>query len=446
MALMVLLVPALTPGAPPSKLTPPQRGEKALLGRHFNPPAIPLEAYENAWRYWGKDAKEKPANYAEAFAEHYGLHMAPYPNGGYPMGLRPAKALFGKALATDCMICHGGSILGKSYVGVPNSTLDYQALYEDLARAAGHDPALPFRFTNVRGTTEAGAFAVYLFSWREPDLSVRSEPLNLELHDDMCEDPPAWWHLKKKKTMYHTGGGDARSVRSLMQFMLTPANPRRVFDREEKTFADIREYLLTIQPPKFPLAIDHKLAARGEKIFTATCARCHGSYGEKWAYPNKIVDLKTIGTDRQRYDGLSEKLGQHYNKSWFAQEKNGWLANEYQGVRTTGYQAPPLDGIWASAPYFHNGSVPTVYHVLNSKERPKIYTRSFRTDADAYDAEKLGWKVKVLEKGADPKLPPIERRKVYDTTKPGRGNGGHTFGDHLKHEERMAVIEYLKTL
>ena len=51
-----------------------------------------------------------------------------------------------------------------------------------------------------------------------------------------------------------------------------------------------------------------------------------------------------------------------------------------------------------------------------------------------------------LERGADAKLPPYERRKIYDTTQPGRGNGGHTFGDILTEVERRAVIEYLKTL
>ena len=83
--------------------------------------------------------------------------------------------------------------------------------------------------------------------------------------------------------------------------------------------------------------------------------------------------------------------------------------------------------------------MPTVYHVLNSKARPTIFTRSFRTDVEAFDPEKLGWKVKVLEQGPDPMLPGIERRKVYDTTQPGRGNGGHTFGDKLSDAERMAV-------
>ena len=85
--------------------------------------------------------------------------------------------------------------------------------------------------------------------------------------------------------------------------------------------------------------------------------------------------------------------------------------------------------------------------MLNSKSRPKIFTRSFRTDLDAYDAEKVGWKVEVLDKAPDAtKMPPIEFRKIYDTSKPGRGNGGHTYGDKLTDAERMAVIEYLKTL
>jgi mono/diheme cytochrome c family protein len=431
--------------APAAEPTAAQRGEKALLTRYFNPPTISLAAYRNAWKFWG-DLKEPPADYARAFRERYGMHPAPYANGDYPMGLREVNGLLGKALANDCMICHGGSIMGKSYVGLGNSTIDYQALFDELSRAGGGEGKAPFRFSNVRGTMEAGAMAVWLLGMREPDLQVRSQPLDLEMHDDMCEDVPAWWLLKKKKTMYHNGGSDARSVRALMQFMLTPLNPRSAFDKEEKTFADIQAYLLSIQPPKYPLPINQELAEKGEALFVDNCARCHGTYGEKWTYPNRIVPLAEIGTDPTRYYGLSEKFGRYYNRSWFAQEKGGWLADDYPGRFTGGYQAPPLDGVWATAPYFHNGSAPTVYHVLNSRARPKIFTRSYRTEKEDYDPVRLGWKIIVLDKPADPKLPGIERRKVYDTTQPGRGNGGHTFGDKLTEEERRAVIEYLKTL
>ena len=90
--------------------------------------------------------------------------------------------------------------------------------------------------------------------------------------------------------------------------------------------------------------------------------------------------------------------------------------------------------------------MPTIYHVLNSKARPKIFTRSFRAEKEDYDSIKLGWKITVLEKGSDANLPPFERRKIHDTTRPGLGNTGHPFGDKLTDEERMAVIEYLKTL
>src|SRR5439155_3943243 len=131
----------------------------------------------------------------------------------------------------------------------------------------------------------------------EPDLRLVKKQLDLGLRDDLCEDTPAWWLLKKKRTMYYTGGSDARSVRSIMQFMLTPLNPPSVFDREEPTFADIHAYLLTLEPPKYPFPIDRVLAAQGEALFTKTCARCHGTYGERWTYPNRVVPLHEIGTD-----------------------------------------------------------------------------------------------------------------------------------------------------
>jgi mono/diheme cytochrome c family protein len=430
-----------------------ERGSKALLGRAFNPAAWSTGAYARAWRQWDAGLNRAPRHFNRAFRERYGLHPAPYPNGKYPMGLREARGLLGKGITSDCLLCHGGSVCGQSYVGLGNASLDIQALFEEMARADGRSPKLPFTFCNVRGTSEAGGMAVFLLSLRTPELRFRRPALDLGLRDDMCEDVPAWWLLKKKKTMYHTGSAPARSVRSLMQFMLASLNSLATFKKEEATFKDIQAYLLSLKPPKYPFPINRRLAKKGEKVFVKTCARCHGTYGEKWTYPNRIVAIDEIGTDRKRFEGISKKFNDHYNKSWFGQEKLRRAelrqqpgATGYQFRDPVGYQAPPLDGIWATAPYFHNGSVPTVYHVLKSKARPRIYTRSFRTGKEDYDPVKLGWKVKVLSKGPDPKLPAIERRKVYDTRRPGRSNGGHTFGDKLTEAERRAVIEYLKTL
>jgi mono/diheme cytochrome c family protein len=442
---LLAIVLLFTPAPRAAEPDPVERGRKALLGRAFNPAVWSPDAYANAWRAWGKDVKEAPRAYSQAFMDRYGLHPAPYANGKYPMGLREAKGLLRDGITTDCLICHGGSIAGKSYVGLGNACLDIQALFEELAVVGGRGFKTPFTFANVRGTSEAASMAVFLLSLRTPDLRVRSSRLDLGLKDDMCEDVPAWWLLKKKKTMYYTGSSHARSVRSLMQFMLASLNTPTTIKKAEPTFKDIQAYLLSLEPPRYPFAIDRTLARKGKRIFADTCARCHGTYGKKWTYPNKVIPIDVIGTDRKRLEGLSLKYGEYYNKSWFGLEESA-QADGHFVTAPKGYQAPPLDGLWATAPYLHNGSVPTVYHVLNSKARPKIYTRSFRTSKKDYDPVKLGWKIRVLDRGADPRLPAFERRKVYDTTLPGRGNGGHTFGDKLTEAQRMAVIEYLKTL
>jgi hypothetical protein len=436
-AVALPLLPALLTAAEP---TAAERGYKALTHIAFIPASWRPRAYENAWRRW-PGVTEKPTEYDSAFRDYYGLHPAPYPNADLPMGFRPGTFLFVKGIAMDCMLCHGGSIFGKSYLGLGNSSLDIQAVFEDMSIADGRSGKLPFTFSNVRGTSEAGSFAVYLLGFREPDLKMK-DWTNLGLHEDLCEDTPAWWLLKKKKTMYHTGATDARSVRSKMQFMMTPVTPGSDFPKHEPAFKDIEAYLRTIEAPKYPLPVDRELAAKGEKLFRANCSECHGTYGEKWTYPNRIVPLDEIGTDPKRYYGIEAKFAEAYNQSWFAKEE----PTGYPVGPTKGYQAPPLDGIWATAPYFHNGSVPTLYHVLNSKARPKRYTRSFRTGEADYDPVKVGWKYTELTTPPDGRLPPHERRKIYDTSEPGRSNAGHTFGDDLTDAERMAVIEYLKTL
>src|SRR5262245_12070407 len=111
------------------------RGKKALEGRAFVPATVPVSVYDNAWKQWQPGLKKAPENYDRAFRDYYGMHPAPFDNGRYPLGLRLTKD--GRGLAIDCMLCHGGSILGKSYVGLGNASIDLQTLFEDLGRAAG---------------------------------------------------------------------------------------------------------------------------------------------------------------------------------------------------------------------------------------------------------------------------------------------------------------------
>ena len=117
--------------------------------------------------------------------DHYGLHPAPYANGHYPMGLRETTIQGKKRVGTDCMLCHAGSIFGQSYLGLPNASLDMQALFDDMGYS-------PFTFSKVRGTTETSALAieaVKIFNEHDIDdlivVNARHEPVGLVDSQDL---------------------------------------------------------------------------------------------------------------------------------------------------------------------------------------------------------------------------------------------------------------------
>jgi hypothetical protein len=95
------------------------------------------------------------------------------------------------------------------------------------------------------------------------------------------------------------------------------------------------------------------------------------------------------------------------------------------------YKARPLNGIWATAPYLHNGSVPTLYDLLlPPASRPKKFVLGRRE----FDPKKVGY-----ESEGDVPF-------VIDTSVTGNGNGGHEYGVTLSDADRWALLEYLKTL
>ena len=192
----------------------------------------------------------------------------------------------------------------------------------------------------------------------------------------------------------------------------------------EPTFRDIRTYLTSLKAPRYPFPIDAARADRGRAVFETNCAKCHGTYGPGGEYPNKIVDLETIGTDPARALGISDKFVAHYNATWFGEDYP-------VDPDLIGYQAPPLDGIWATAPYLHNGSVPDLASLLKSSERPARFRRPPSTVFEHYDQARVGWKAEPVETAPDPKMPVHEARFIFDSTRFGLGNGGHTFGDRL---------------
>ena len=94
------------------------------------------------------------------------------------------------------------------------------------------------------------------------------------------------------------------------------------------------------------------------------------------------------------------------------------------------YKARPLNGVWATAPYLHNGSVPNLMELLKPANKR---IKKFHVGSTEFDPANVGFK-------SDPNFP------EFDTTTIGNSNQGHEFGAELNKEQRLDLIEYLKTL
>lgn len=106
------------------------------------------------------------------------------------------------------------------------------------------------------------------------------------------------------------------------------------------------------------------------------------------------------------------------------------------GHKAPCYESRVLYGIWAAAPYLHNGSVPTLWDLLTpAKDRPE----EFNVGGD-YDLVKVG--LANVQTG----LRSIMKTTDCEDTKSGNSRCGHEFGTTLSDEEKWALIEYLKGL
>ena len=160
------------------------------------------------------------------------------------------------------------------------------------------------------------------------------------------------------------------------------------------------------------------------------------------------------------------------NQQWFDQNYIPETRRAtYEGLRPNclqtdkGYKARPLNGVWATAPFLHNGSVATIYDLLSPLvDRPTLV----QLGNQEFDAEHLG----IVQNEAAEALLKVQEEFSYelmpdysdglfilDTRQPGNHNTGHIFDDRsaekpnkgrigrkLSEIEKLAIIEYLKTL
>jgi Cytochrome c len=287
----------------------------------------------------------------------------------------------------------------------------------------------PHLVTQTQGVNPADFIAIAIASVRNPiTLQLNTNNPNYTIPKTLIPtDVPAWWLAKKKTSLYYNGMAQGNVLKHLMIASLLTIKDTTEAAQIANNMKNVWAYLQNLQPPKYPNAIDTNLANQGENIFINNCSYCHGVYGNNPSYPSKIIALQKIGTDSlfaKQYKA-NTSYQQWFNSSWFATSANAAYISPQNG-----YIAPPLDGVWITAPYFHNGSVPTIEAVLNSKLRPLYWKRNFRKTKYNYD--KLGWQYKQHNHAGN--------KQTYNTTLPGY------FGDKLTNTERKAVIEYLKTL
>jgi mono/diheme cytochrome c family protein len=262
----------------------------------------------------------------------------------------------------------------------------------------------------------------------------------------------------------------------------------------------IEQTLQRLKPPAWPEAllgaVDKPLAAQGRELFSENCAGCHVprsvQSGGRWVQHLKMLPVDYIGTDPgaanniadHRFDlsalqwdpaelakldvqlqptptepldlsKLSSARGLAYitafvgNRAYL--DANIPLAQQPAmngfglpiGVREMrAYKARPLAGIWATAPFLHNGSVPSLYQLLSPQDERAT---TFYKGTFEYDPRHLGYRTEAFSNGF-----------VFDTRITGNHNSGHEFragmrgngviGRLLQPQERWALLEYLKVL
>lgn len=247
------------------------------------------------------------------------------------------------------------------------------------------------------------------------------------------------------------------------------------------------ELIKKLSPPKWPWAVDANLAAQGKQIYDKNCgASCHeikaGAFrllnplGPSWATP-----VVNVGTDTREYDVLSRqvstgvlageeipflyKLGSRDTAFNVLQQavygslmsSDKWLqgigsglsvaskvvslftgssGNNVISITPNSYEARVLQGIWATAPYLHNGSVPTLAELLKpSKDR----VASFKIGPN-YDISNIGIAAEQTNAGSSV--------VTTDCSSLNSGNSrcGHEYGTELTDSEKQALLEYLKVL
>jgi len=379
----------------------------------------------------------------------------------YPVGFAKQTVGF-PSLSMNCALCHTGtyrqSNSGERVVvpGAPAESLNFKAFNEFVFNSVKDErfssdvlmPAMEKKFemgwwekkiyrylllpTVKKALMDQADGSTWMDSRPEPGCG-RFDAFNLlkisvlKLKDDhsiaASDFPPLWnQDLQKGQRLHWNGSADqVREVNLISAYSVNLGAKGFLIDNYDK----IESYLATLSPPKYPFPIDEGKSARGAKLYQVHCAECHADGAGK---TGQVTAQSEVGTDPD--------LLKVWSKAYVDKlESINSPPFEFKGLKITdGYLNVRLEGSWLRAPYLHNGSVPTMWDLLQpeNERRKKFYRGS-----NVYDPEKMGFVSDKMDG---------ELQSEYDTSLPGNSNKGHLYGVDLSDQEKWELIEYLKTL
>ncbi len=382
----------------------------------------------------------------------------------------PATGKWSGRIGITCHACHSGVVgtpangpgLGVQYGG-SSSIADLNLFLRDmLPRGYLASLATLINLSHTRGTNNASDINLAFLFPTGKLLSV-NEILGLITSGSTASmDTPAWWNMGHRPVKFVDGVFPMDAPRVDMVFytpfmglfgsLLGPLSASGQ-DWMKKNGPPLNTWVEALKSPKYPFTVDATLAAKGADLFhtlnmwdparnntvpkpaggNGSCASCHGAYSPKYVNDPAFLDtpalegvagnitpLAIIKTDPTRVNTNNQAVQTAGAKNFFgysevtnpAPENYCGPQNDVtkNGNRPAGYLAPPLYGVWASAPYLHNGSVPNIWEVLKPTDRKAIWKRKskpapswvlgqvknpvmgFDTDINRnYDKTKLGW-------------------------------------------------------
>ena len=309
--------------------------------------------------------------------------------------------------------------------------------------------------------------------WAEKDPFYENDPRPDNLDRYPGDSKPAVWWNTKYKTRWLSDGSviDGNPIyTNLLWNEIGRGSDLHELDAWFAKNPDVVEELTTMvfssQAPRFEdffaaEKINRDSAMSGEKIFLRTCTRCHGIYEKNWNQPNAEILTWAEQLETRRvvypqptrvYDVGTDTYRRRAMKS--LERLNELQISKNQGIvvqAQEGYVPPPLVGIWARWPYFHNNSIPTLCALLiRADKRPKTYVAGPPINANRdFDSECNGYPLGIKS----PRDWNTNTDYLFDTRSNGLSNSGHDEGIFLRDgqellsaEDKSDLIQFLQTL